>query len=396
MGSDIITNLEQLESSLRDAVLAIQQPRTDYELRAFVVGQHQSRPRAWAQCVLEEQNKIVAVRRGLLSERQLLRRIAHLEAIAAGEPVDDDAKKRADAADDAEAARLDLIELQLARLGAERELAALENLRLSFGRGYSRDELNAAEPEYWRQRLLRQASQDVNACGRVGVGNQEALRLAGLAAPVGLDYVAEVERRMLEGSRKILVIVPTLIPQSTIEKDGLKCLEGWTIPGVFQQRIHCVVGRPVADAYNEAAHEAVSSEADFLLCVEDDMQPPEDAFDRLWSLYQKSGPKSIVGAWYPQRRRPRTGTAIVMRDGVRSFLDDAGGAVHEVYTVPQGFTLIPTQAFRDIPQPWFVTTGCLTQDSFFSQVARDHGYKLLVDTSLKCAHVDRATGESFS
>jgi len=45
--------------------------------------------------------------------------------------------------------------------------------------------------------------------------------------------------------------------------------------------------------------------------------------------------------------------------------------------------------------PYFATTEHLTQDSFFSQKARDTGYQLLVDTAIRCKHVDVTTGEVY-
>jgi len=45
--------------------------------------------------------------------------------------------------------------------------------------------------------------------------------------------------------------------------------------------------------------------------------------------------------------------------------------------------------------PWFVTTTHLSQDSFFSQKAREAGWKLLCDTGIRCRHVDRDTGRSY-
>lgn len=377
--------IARIDSDLAESVLAIQQPRTDYELATFVVGQHDSEPRRWAQCVLEEQQKVLALKRSIVAERMLLRKIEAKEAIGSLE-----------AQDEAELLRIELTELKLAAVGAERELLALEAIRQSFGRSYTREELNQAETEYWRLRLTRQASQEIAATGRVGVGNLNALRQAGLASPHADGYVADVERRMLEasGSQRILIAVPTLISKDEIRTSGLRCLAGWTIPGVFQQRTFVVDGRPVADAYNEAAAEALNSSADYLLCVEDDHVIPEGAFERLWHLHKSLGPKSIVGAWYPQRKHPRTGTAIVVRDGQREYLQD-DGQVHDVYVIPQGFTLIPTSAFRAIPHPWFATTGVLSQDSFFSQLAREHGYTLHVDTSLRIQHVDRETGQVF-
>src|SRR3990167_386437 len=62
-----------------NAVLSIQQPRTDFELAHFVVGQHESEPRRWAQCTLELQIKIQNLRRAQIIERQIKRKIHRLE-----------------------------------------------------------------------------------------------------------------------------------------------------------------------------------------------------------------------------------------------------------------------------------------------------------------------------
>lgn len=51
--------------------------------------------------------------------------------------------------------------------------------------------------------------------------------------------------------------------------------------------------------------------------------------------------------------------------------------------------------FTKISYPWFKTTPNMTQDSFFSQLAREAGYKLLVDTNIKCKHIDRSTGKVY-
>jgi GT2 family glycosyltransferase len=185
-----------------------------------------------------------------------------------------------------------------------------------------------------------------------------------------------------------------LIDRVTVKANGLRCLEGWSVPETIERRIYVVQGKPVADAYNDAAITALENAATFLLCVEDDHVIPQGTFDKLWANYQRHGPRAIVGAWYPQKKDPRSGAPIVIRDGKRTHLDDDGD-LHEVYAIPQGFTLIPTQALREIRQPWFVTTGCVTQDSFFSQQAREAGWRLLVDSSARIKHVCRSTGRIY-
>lgn len=377
-------------AAFQAAVLAIQQPRTDYELATFIVGQHDTEPRRWAQCTLELDIKRRNLRRAQIGERQLIRRITKLR------------EKGTDAANDkADLLECDLEDQRQAVLGAVREAQALYAIWKSFPRTYTREELNASDAEYWRLRMTRQAIFDLNATGRIGVGHQDSFRMMGLPCPGGTTYVQDVQQRFLEaGKLRVLVAVPTLIPRDTIQRDGLRCLDGWMIPETIERRLYVVQGKSIDDAYTDAAQTALNDGADFLLCVEDDHVIPAGSFEKLWSVYQQCGPRSIVGAWYPQRKEPRTGAPIVLAGGadsanrVRDYLLD-NGDVCEVFSIPQGFTLIPTTIFRELPQPWFVTTGNLTQDSFFSQIAREAGYKLLVDTSCRIRHVDRETGRVY-
>lgn len=384
--------IKKAEASIAGAVEAIQQPRTMQVLRAFVVNQHDTPGQQWAQCVLEAQIKMTCLAEAGISREELQHKIKKLKRKKGGKS---DRKLRRH--------RIALKQLEWAALGASRELECLltikEELEASHvGRGWTREELDAEQPEYWRLRLTRQAMQDVNATGRVGVGNQDALRMAGMSVPGSDSYIQHVERRLLESAnQKLLIVVPTLIPREDVSKNGLRCLQGWSLPGTFQRRVFCVTGRPVADAYTEAVHEAKQHGADFILCVEDDHVIPEGTFERIWSVYRQHGPRCVVGAWYPQKRKPQTGASVVLRDGMREplNLDGQHNDIQEVFIITQGFTLIPMSVFYEIPHPWFATTGSVTQDAFFSQLAREAGYKLIVDTDAKIKHVDRETGEVF-
>ena len=117
--------------------------------------------------------------------------------------------------------------------------------------------------------------------------------------------------------------------------------------------------------------------------------PPPDALLRL-----KDHNTDIVGAWYPKRVPTREGAPITLVNNKREALK-ADDQIHEVYTLPMGCTLFKADIFRKIAYPWFVTTPNLTQDSFFSELARQAGYKLICDTSIRCKHIDRITGEIY-
>jgi hypothetical protein len=381
--------IAQATQTLSERVQAIQDPVPEFSMRRFVVGQHDTPGQQWAQAVLELDNRIMAI-----ATADVDIKIAHKKIEALEQRGTEIALLKADKI------RLELKVVERARLGTLRGVGHLLKIITELeaahgGHGWTRAELDAELPEYWKLRAQRQAIHDLNFHGRVGVGNQDMLWMMGRPINPPQQHVAAVERRFLEcGKVKMLIAVPTLIDRETVMASGLRCLEGWTVPDTIERRIYVVQGKPVADAYNDAATTALEDAADFLLCVEDDHVIPPGTFDKLWAIYQDHGPRAIVGAWYPQKKDQRSGAPIVIRDGKRTYLDDDGD-LHEVYAIPQGFALIPTQVFREIPQPWFVTTGCVTQDSYFSQQARDAGWRLYVDSSTRIKHVCRNTGKVY-
>lgn len=373
---NVLKSIQELEG----AFLEIQQPRTGYVLNKFVVGQHDTDEQRYAQCVLEMQIKYDNIRRAKLNKRKLEIKIAELEA-----------KHNELDQIEADIIKIDLEEQDRAMLGALREFECLYNIWQSFPKKYSRNELDANQEQYWKLRLQRQAYQDVQSTGRIGAGNHEALRQIGMAGVPELDHVREVEKKYLEvGDIKCLIVVPTREKASS-----LPVLEKLEIPSGVQVKYYNVFGRNVHDAYNDAVMTALKDKADFMLSVEDDTFPPSDAFVKLMTHFRNSQNKKIIlGGWYPKKTASKEGTPIILIDGKRQALP-ADGQMHEVYTIPMGCTLFPMSVFLATEFPYFATTDNLTQDSFFSQKARDAGYSLIVDTSIRCKHVDVATGEIF-
>jgi hypothetical protein len=366
----------------------IQMARTPYILKHFVVGQHDTLEQQYAQCVLELQIKYDVIRRAILGREKLKIEQAKIEREASivEEPDDKRVKEI-----EAQMKGLDVEEQDRAMKGALREFAALYEIFKTFKNQYTRDDLNKAQTDYWQKRLTRQANQDMLAHGRIQVGNADALRMAGMSPVPALDHIRSVEQKYLEISDcKVMIVVPT----ENKATNGLPCIDGLVIPSGVQVKYLNVFGRKIDAAYNYAATELLKDGADFMFCVEDDTFPPPDALVKLLD-YCRKNPKTIWGAWYPKRSEVYEGTPIIIgADGKRTHLD-ADGNIHECYTLPQGCTLIAAEVFLQTAHPWFATTDHLTQDSFFSQLARDAGWKLMCDTAIKCRHVDRVTGKVY-
>lgn len=276
----------------------------------------------------------------------------------------------------------------------EEEKRVLQQILSEFGREYTWDDVELEEPQHWKEYIGRRVNQDITAYGRPTTRTQELAYQTGILTDPGREYIRDVEDRFLAQEKiRITVCIPTAIPEANIKEDTFDHLTNWrTEFNIFKWDRQVLAGFPTDDAYNRFARLCLDNEQDFMLCIEDDHEIPEGVFNKLWNLYREKGPKAIVSAWYRRRMPPHNGAPVVMQNGIRNTLD-ADGKVHECWIVPQGFTIIPVNCFREIPYPWFKTTSLLTQDAFFCYLARGKGYKLYCDTSAKIVHVDRETGK---
>jgi len=388
-----MNDITRIEHSLPEELLAIfkdmPQAKPDYVLRELVIGQHDTVEQQYAHCILELR----------LAYNNLRRAKIHLEKID-WQITDYKGKEKDNPLfgfkwRDKE---IDKHEAECAVIGKMREFSCLYKIWKSFPKKFTRAEVNKNQPEYWRKRLTRQANQDLFATGRISVGNQDVLRQIGKGVTPELDHVRDIEHRFIEGENsntKIMIAVPVAnhVPEEEQKDFRLPCLDGLITPSGMQVKYYTVHGRKVAAAYNDAVREFLKDGADFLLTVEDDTFPPADALVKL--IKHMADGKRVVGAWYPKRQDAYEGSPIVIgNNGKRGHLE-ADGEVHEVYTIPMGCTLYSAEVFYKIEYPYFETTDCLTQDSFFSQKLRDAGYKLYCDTSIRCKHIDRETKKVY-
>lgn len=118
-----------------------------------------------------------------------------------------------------------------------------------------------------------------------------------------------------------------------------------------------------------------------LLFIDSDMVFEKDAFERL--MKRK---KDIVGVTYNVRRLP-------LQKIQWKAIGKPKRDFYEVEAVPAGFMLIDLNILKNLLHPWFFwevdelgnpVTG---EDCWFCTRAREKGYKVWVDLSLKIGHV---------
>lgn len=167
--------------NLLDAIAEVQQPRSRFQLERFVLGQHDTAEMQFFQLCIEAQQLIFNLRIARLEARKAEVEIARLRAT--GDEID---------AIQADIKAVGLEQTQLGIIGAERELAILADIFDTIPH-FTRAEIEAAQPDYWNARMLRQTELQVMA-GDVGWAQLDALRQIGkLDEVVAAQRAAELE-----------------------------------------------------------------------------------------------------------------------------------------------------------------------------------------------------------
>lgn len=157
-----------MRHDLLNAIAEVQQPRSRYQIERFVLGQHDTDEMRYYQCVIEINDLVYKHR---LAQIEVAKAEAKIRRLRASADEIDELK--------AQKWELGLEQTRLAMIGAERELAVLIELWESFPVKYSREQIEAAQPDYWHARLTRQASLQAIGSGTVDWAQMDAIRQAG-------------------------------------------------------------------------------------------------------------------------------------------------------------------------------------------------------------------------
>lgn len=153
-------------------------------------------------------------------------------------------------------------------------------------------------------------------------------------------------------------------------------------------------GQSPARNRNVIIQQALDNEADYLLFLDDDTCPPPNILTKLIAH-----DKDMVTGLYVMRNFPH-------KPIIFGYADDAGRCAH---VFPQdgneelipcvasglGACLINTRVFRGMNEPW-ITLGELEKDhwcddiSFFNR-ARESGFSLFCDPTVRCGHMASVT-----
>lgn len=151
------------------AIAEVQQPRSRFQIERFVLGQHATPEMQYYQTVLELQDMIYKYKLAQIAVKKTEAEIARLRAT--GDEIDEL---------DAQEKELALVQTRFVTIGHERELAHLVDIFNSFEHKYTRDEIEAKQPDYWRERLTNNAKAMLLGGSSVNPAHIEAMEQAGV------------------------------------------------------------------------------------------------------------------------------------------------------------------------------------------------------------------------
>ena len=216
------------------------------------------------------------------------------------------------------------------------------------------------------------------------------------------DNLDGARARVLQGGswkkQRIIVLLPAADSIAT-----KVALTHWSLifpPNNHVHRMLCL-GMEVGDAYSQAI-EAILAEPtlkqwEYILTLETDNMPPQDGVIMLCESMEQHPELSCIGGLY--WTKGESGVAQIWGDPADPVLNFRPQAplidtVQECCGTGMGFNLWRLSMFKDkkLRKPWFKTMagkdGVGTQDLYFWNDARKHGYRCAIDTRVKVGHYD--------
>jgi FkbM family methyltransferase len=190
--------------------------------------------------------------------------------------------------------------------------------------------------------------------------------------------------------KKILIAVPT---NKYIETETFKSIYDLIIPEGYTTEFQFFYGYQIDQIRNLIADWA--KRYDYLFSVDSDIVLPPDTLEKMLAA-----DRDIISGLYIQRV-PGLHVLEVYKDteygGVTNILYEElhGLGITQIASCGFGCCLIKGEVFRAIEYPHFVYTSALdhsytiSEDIYFCKKAREHGFTVWVDPSIKCEHIGK-------
>lgn len=165
----------------------------------------------------------------------------------------------------------------------------------------------------------------------------------------------------------------------------------------YPRQMHCVIGKEVAEAYNDLIEIALKTSCRFFLTMEDDNLPPPYGHIKLLAGLDKFREFDAISGIYHTKDEEHV--PLVFDEDYRPKAVIESDII-DVGAIPMGFALWHRRLFERVRPPWFMTVdegeNRCTHDIYFARRARDEaGALFAVHTGVQVGHIDRRTGQVY-
>lgn len=195
----------------------------------------------------------------------------------------------------------------------------------------------------------------------------------------------------------LIVGIPTL--GRPVNLEWAMALKSMNPPINYNQVFQIIRGQPVDVARNTIAKYACQVGAKYLFFLGDDVICPGYTLRQLIFRMEQDPTLGVVGGVYCAKCDPPA--PLVFRgNGVGSYWDWKIGEYFEVTGLGMDCTLIRTDVFKDVPEPWFQTiesdqfldainnAESWTEDLYFFNKLEKTNWRVFCDSFVICDHFD--------
>ena len=170
-------------SEVKASIAEIQQARSRFQIEKFVIGQHPTIEMQYYQTCLELQDLLFKHELATISMQKQKIKIEKL-------------RESSDELDNLEAQELELglKQTMLAVVGNKREIDILLEIYNAFQVKFTRNQIEQAQPEYWKERLTNNARSMLMGGVSVNPAHVEAMAQAGVIE----EFITEVQESKKE------------------------------------------------------------------------------------------------------------------------------------------------------------------------------------------------------
>ena len=204
----------------------------------------------------------------------------------------------------------------------------------------------------------------------------------------------------------IVIGIPTLGRPVSLE--WASAYKSLAPPITFNSIVCQINGAPVDQARNAIVREALKLDSKYIFFLGDDTVVPPHALRQFITRMENNPHIGVIGGVYCSKSNPPA--PLVFRgNGTGSYWDWKVGEFFEVTGLGMDCTLIRTELFKKIPEPWFKTLDNVqfdeginkcdqwTEDLYFlKQVSTLTDSKIYCDGSIICKHQDVLNGKDYT